>query len=102
MPKLDTQFTGTVSKTLDTIRSLLDDPAKQLPQYARINELPADDYVLPGGDGGAGSVAGFWRWDKGRWGSGGKVGDVVEALTQVSLSLPCSLVLKCQLTGRRR
>ena len=24
-----------------------------------------------------------WKWDRGRWGDGGKVGEVVEALTKV-------------------
>jgi hypothetical protein len=28
-----------------------------------------------------------WKWDRGRWGDGGKVGEVVEALTKVSSRL---------------
>lgn len=73
LPKIDAQFTSTVSKCLDTLRSLTD--AKQLGQHARINDRPLDEYIIP--------APAPWRWDAGRWGSGGKVHDVVEALTAV-------------------
>jgi len=75
LPKLDSNFTSIVSKLLDTLRSLLDDPSK-LAQHARVNDRSAEEYLITGNRGG-------WRWDAGRWGSGGKVGDVVAALTQV-------------------
>jgi hypothetical protein len=78
LPKLDSQFTSIVSKLLDTLRSLLDDPSK-LPQHARVNDQPAEKYLIPGTPQG-------WRWDTGRWGSGGKVGEIVDALTAVR---PC-------------
>lgn len=71
LPKLDSQFTGTVSKTLDTLRSLTDDG--KLSQHARINDRPVEEALMQ------------WRWDRGRWGDGGKVGEVVEALTKVCL-----------------
>lgn len=70
LPKLDSQFTQTVSKTLDTLRSLTDD--EKLSQHARINDRPVDEALMQ------------WKWDRGRWGDGGKVTDVVEALTKVS------------------
>jgi V-type H+-transporting ATPase subunit C len=73
LPKIDAQFTGTVSKCLDTLRSLTD--PKELGQHARINDRPLDEYILP--------LPAAWRWDAGRWGGQGKVHEVVEALTAV-------------------
>ena len=58
-----------MSKTLDTLRSLTGD--EKLSQHARINDRPVDEALMQ------------WKWDRGRWGDGGKVGDVVEALTKV-------------------
>lgn len=80
LPKLDAQFTGVVSKLLDTLRSLVEDPEKSLSQHARVNDRSAEEYLIPGKQGGSASG---WRWDQGRWGSGGKVGEVVDALTKV-------------------
>lgn len=69
LPKLDATFTQSVSKILDTLRSLTDD--QRLASHARINDRPVDEWVMQ------------FRWDRGRWGEGGKVGDVVGALNQV-------------------
>ena len=69
LPKLDSQFTQTVSKTIDTLRSLTDDG--KLSQHARINDRSVEEALMQ------------WKWDRGRWGDGGKVGEVVEALTKV-------------------
>jgi len=69
LPKLDSQFTQTVSKTIDTLRSLTDDG--KLSQHARINDRPVEEALMQ------------WKWDRGRWGDGGKVGEVLEALTKV-------------------
>lgn len=69
LPKLDSQFTATVSKTLDTLRSLTDDG--RLSQHARINDRPVDEALMQ------------WKWDRGRWGEGGKVAEVIDALTKV-------------------
>jgi len=76
LPKIDSSFTGVVSKLLDTLRSLVDDQSK-VGQYARVNDISAEDYLIPGDSRG-------WTWDAGRWGSGGKVADVVDALQKVS------------------
>jgi V-type H+-transporting ATPase subunit C len=74
LPKLDSQFTATVSKTLDTLRSLTDDG--RLSQHARINDRPVDEALMQ------------WKWDRGRWGEGGKVAEVIDALTKVRPSFP--------------
>ncbi|EIW68972.1 hypothetical protein TREMEDRAFT_39301 [Tremella mesenterica DSM 1558] len=74
LPKVDAQFTQSVSKILDNLRSLLSGDDGKLSQHARVNDRPAEEWLMPSN--------GFWRWDKGRWGVGGKVGDVVDALTK--------------------
>ncbi|WVR03777.1 hypothetical protein IAU60_000772 [Kwoniella sp. DSM 27419] len=88
LPKLDGQFTTTVSKLLDTIRSLVADDQSKVAQHARVNDRPAEEYLLGGGGG--------FRWDKGRWGSGGKVADVVEALTKELNSIESTQKQKSQ------
>ena len=58
-------------------------------QHVRVNDRPVEEYLIPDPQG-----SGSWRWDKGRWGEGGKVVDVIAALQSVS-SLPRTAVLKC-------
>ncbi|TXT12884.1 hypothetical protein VHUM_01285 [Vanrija humicola] len=77
LPKTDQQFTTTVSKLLETLRSLVSEDATRVAQHARVNDRPADEYVLPDPNGN-----GSWQWDKRRWGDGGKVADVIDALVQ--------------------
>ncbi|WOO83896.1 V-type proton ATPase subunit C [Vanrija pseudolonga] len=77
LPKTDQQFTTTVSKLLETLRSLVSEDATRVAQHARVNDRPAEEYVLPDPNGN-----GSWQWDKRRWGDGGKVADVIEALVQ--------------------
>ncbi|ODN83927.1 V-type H+-transporting ATPase subunit C [Cryptococcus wingfieldii CBS 7118] len=72
LPKLDAQFTNTVSKLLDQLRTLVSDDPSKLAQHARINELPVEEYLLGNGEG--------FKWDRSRWGQEGKVDEVVGAL----------------------
>lgn len=72
---MDTAFTSVVSKLLDQLRSLVGDDKARIAQHARVNDRPVEEYVLPDSHGPS-----PWRWDKGRWGGDGKVGDVVAAL----------------------
>lgn len=44
----------------------------------QVNDKPAEQYLLPS----PGTSEG-WKWDRSRWGTGGKVLDVVEALNKV-------------------
>ncbi|WWC60366.1 uncharacterized protein I303_102937 [Kwoniella dejecticola CBS 10117] len=88
LPKLDSQFTSTVSKLLDTLRSLVSEDSAKVAQHARVNDRPAEEYLLGGGGG--------FRWDKGRWGSGGKVLEVVEALTKEMNSIDSTQKQKSQ------
>ncbi|KAJ9105479.1 hypothetical protein QFC21_001850 [Naganishia friedmannii] len=82
LPKYDAYFTQTVSKLLDTIRSLVSDDKQKMRSYATVNDQPVDRYVLPS----PGSSQG-WKWDRSRWGSGGKVLEVVEALNKEMASI---------------
>jgi hypothetical protein len=41
-----------------------------------VNDRPLEEYIFPANWQG-------WKWDKARWGDGGKVADVIEALTKV-------------------
>jgi V-type H+-transporting ATPase subunit C len=72
LPKIDATFTQSVAKILDTLRSLTDGDGERLASHARINDRPVEEWAMQ------------FRWDRGRWGEGGKVGDVVGALNQVS------------------
>lgn len=99
MPKHDTYFTGVVSKLLDTVRSLVetnatkqDDIQRKLEQYLRIDERSADDYLIPL----PGAPQPGWRWDKSRWGTGGKVQDVVDALAKEMASIDATQKQKLQ------
>jgi hypothetical protein len=50
-----------------------------------VNDRPAEEFVIPSAAGGAG----YWRWDRGRWGEGRKVGEVIEDLARVSARCDC-------------
>jgi V-type H+-transporting ATPase subunit C len=93
LPKHDAYFTSVVAKLLDTIKSLAAGSAQsqsassstndnnadkdKLESYARINDLPPTQYLIPH----SGARQG-WTWDAARWGQDGKVTDVVEALVK--------------------
>ena len=91
LPKHDAYFTSVVAKLLDTIKSLAagsaqsqststndsDKDKDKLESYARINDLPPTQYLIPH----SGAREG-WTWDAARWGQDGKVTDVVEALVK--------------------
>ncbi|KAJ9114834.1 hypothetical protein QFC20_001205 [Naganishia adeliensis] len=82
MPKYDSNFTQTVSKLLDTIRSLVAEDKQKMQSYLTVNDKPAEQYVIP-----APGTSNGWKWDRSRWGTGGKVLDVVEALNKEMTSI---------------
>ncbi len=53
----------------------------------QVNDMPVESYILPSPR----SLAQSWKWDKGRWGNDGKVGEVVEALNKVNENIPSIL-----------
>ncbi|GMK55598.1 hypothetical protein CspeluHIS016_0206540 [Cutaneotrichosporon spelunceum] len=75
LPKFDASFTSVVSKLLDQLRSLVGDDKSRLAQHARVNDRPVEEYLMPDPHGPT-----PWRWDKGRWGEDGKIGDVLASL----------------------
>lgn len=101
LPKHDTYFTSIVAKLLETIKSLASDQNQnqqqqgtsnqqsqdlqaKLDSYARVNDLPPTSYLIPN----SGSRDQGWKWDTARWGSDGKVTEVVDALVKVSRAWP--------------
>ncbi|EKD03439.1 hypothetical protein A1Q2_02246 [Trichosporon asahii var. asahii CBS 8904] len=91
LPKTDAAFTQTVSKLLDTLRSLVNDDKDRMQQHVRVNDRPVEEYLIPDPQG-----SGSWRWDKGRWGEGGKVVDVIAALQSEMNTIESSQKQKTQ------
>jgi V-type H+-transporting ATPase subunit C len=77
LPKTDSFFTTTVSKLLDTLRTLLGDDAAKLEAHTRVNDRPLEEYLFPS------SGQSGWKWDRRRWSADGKVVEVVESLNKV-------------------
>ncbi|CED85231.1 Vacuolar H-ATPase V1 sector, subunit C [Phaffia rhodozyma] len=75
LPKQDAFFTQTVSKLLDTLRSLLNDDKAKVELHTRVNDRPLEEYIFPPDKSG-------WKWDNGRWGAHGKVAEVIENLSK--------------------
>lgn len=94
LPKTDAQFTSQVSKLLETLRSLVNDDKARLAQHARVNDRTAEEYLLPDPNG-----TGSWHWDKGRWGEGRKITEVVDQLVQEMSAIESSQKAKSQVYG---
>jgi V-type H+-transporting ATPase subunit C len=73
LPKLETFFTATVAKTVDTLRNLLNNDPAKLGQHILVNERNVDDYILKG-----------WRWNDSRYGVQKGLGELVDVLNKVS------------------
>ncbi|KAG6845671.1 hypothetical protein H0H87_005878 [Tephrocybe sp. NHM501043] len=74
IPKQDTAFTSTVAKTVDTLRSLLNNDPAKLAQHILIDEKSVDDYLLKG-----------WRWDEGRYNVQKGLREIVESLAKARI-----------------
>ena len=72
LPKLDTSFTATVAKIVDTLRSLLNNDPAKLAQHILVDERPIDYYLL-----------GNWRWNDGRYGIHKSLRELVDTLSEV-------------------
>jgi V-type H+-transporting ATPase subunit C len=72
LPKLETFFTATVAKTVDTLRNLLNSDPSKLAQHILVNEQRVDDYLLKG-----------WKWNEGRYGINKGLRDMVDVLSKV-------------------
>ncbi|KAG6837112.1 hypothetical protein H0H93_014418 [Arthromyces matolae] len=83
IPKQDSAFTAIVAKTVDTLRSLLNNDPAKLAQHVLVDEKSVDDYILKG-----------WRWDEGRYNVQKSLSDIVDALSKDSISLDNALKAK--------
>lgn len=76
-------FTGTVAKTVDTLRNLLNNDPSKLAQHILVNEKSVDDYILNG-----------WKWNEGRYGVQRGLREMVDVLNKVCWSVSfCSNAL---------
>jgi V-type H+-transporting ATPase subunit C len=78
LPKIETYFTATVAKTVDTLRNLLNNDPSKLAQHILVNEKTVDDYILNG-----------WRWNEGRYGVQKALRDLLDVLNKVLLRQSC-------------
>ncbi|KAF5377604.1 hypothetical protein D9615_005199 [Tricholomella constricta] len=83
IPKQDTFFTATVAKTVDTLRSLLNNDPAKLAQHILINEKGVDDYLLKG-----------WKWDEGRYGVQKGLREIVDSLGKEMASIDNAMKAK--------
>jgi len=75
LPKQETFFTGTVAKTVDTLRNLLNNDPTKLEQHILIDEKSVDSYLLNG-----------WKWKEGRYDVQKSLRELTDTLNQVSIS----------------
>ncbi|KAG6902816.1 hypothetical protein C0995_011303 [Termitomyces sp. Mi166 len=83
IPKQDVAFTATVAKTVDTLRSLLNNDPAKLVQHILIDEKGVDDYLLTG-----------WRWDEGRYNVQKSLREIVDSLCKDLTSIDNAMKAK--------
>ncbi|KAF8720409.1 hypothetical protein AX14_011006 [Amanita brunnescens Koide BX004] len=76
LPKLDASFTATVAKTVDTLRSLLNNDPAKLAQHILVEERTVDHYLLTN-----------WTWNEGRYGVHKNLRELVDTLSQEMASI---------------
>ena len=72
LPKQEAYFTATVAKTVDTLRSLLNNDPAKLAQHILVDEKTVDDYLLKG-----------WKWNEGRYGVQKSLREITDTLNKV-------------------
>ncbi|TFK76875.1 ATPase, V1 complex, subunit C [Pluteus cervinus] len=83
LPKTENYFTATVAKTVDTLRSLLNNDPVKLAQHILVNESTVDDYLLKG-----------WKWNEGRYGIQRSLRDLVDGLNKEMTSIDNAMKAK--------
>ncbi|KAG6866796.1 hypothetical protein C0991_008732 [Blastosporella zonata] len=83
IPKQDAAFTSTVAKTVDTLRSLLNNDPAKLAQHILIDEKSVDDYLLKG-----------WKWDEGRYNVQKGLREIVDSLAKDLVSIDNAMKAK--------
>ncbi|EKM60882.1 uncharacterized protein PHACADRAFT_156010 [Phanerochaete carnosa HHB-10118-sp] len=85
LPKQDASFTGTVAKTVDTLRNLLNNDPAKLRQHILVNEKPVDSYLF-----------GDWRWNEGRYGTQRSLREMLDVLVKEMSSIDNVMKTKLQ------
>ncbi|KIY45343.1 ATPase, V1 complex, subunit C [Fistulina hepatica ATCC 64428] len=83
IPKQEAFFTACVAKTVDTLRSLLNNDPTKLGQHILVNEATVDEYLL-----------GHWRWNEGRYGVQRSLREMVDTLNKEMTSIDNMMKLK--------
>ncbi|KAF8624792.1 hypothetical protein AX15_005681 [Amanita polypyramis BW_CC] len=76
LPKLDTSFTATVAKIVDTLRNLLNNDPTKLSQHILVDEQSVDHYLLSD-----------WKWNEGRYGVQKSLRELADTLNQEMTSI---------------
>ncbi|KAA1468593.1 ATPase, V1 complex, subunit C [Dentipellis sp. KUC8613] len=76
LPKLDTSFTATVAKIVDTLRNLTNNDPSRLSQHILVDDRTVDDYLLRD-----------WKWDEGRYGTQRSLREIVDVLNKKMTSI---------------
>ncbi|KAG9223020.1 hypothetical protein PLEOSDRAFT_1095977 [Pleurotus ostreatus PC15] len=83
IPKQETFFTATVAKTVDTLRSLLNNDPTKLAQHVLVDEQSVDEYLLKG-----------WKWNESRYGVQRGLRDMVDLLNKEMVSIDNAMKAK--------
>ncbi|KAF5311794.1 hypothetical protein D9619_003322 [Psilocybe cf. subviscida] len=83
LPKQESFFTGTVAKTVDTLRNLLNNDPTKLEQHILVDEGSVDAYLMNG-----------WKWKEGRYDIQKNLRDLVDSLNQEMASIDNTLKAK--------
>jgi len=83
LPKQETFFTATVAKTVDTLRSLLNNDPSKLAQHILVNEESVDDYILK-----------HWKWNEGRYGVQKGLREMADVLNKEMTSIDNAMKAK--------
>ena len=88
LPKLESFFTATVAKAVETLRNLLNNDPAKLEQHILVDEKSVDSYILNG-----------WKWNEGRYDIQKGLRDLVDILNKVLAPLASSSYLPSNYLG---
>ncbi|GLB36374.1 putative subunit of the peripheral V1 complex of vacuolar ATPase [Lyophyllum shimeji] len=83
IPKQEAFFTAVVAKTVDTLRSLLNNDPAKLAMHVLVDERSVDDYLLRG-----------WKWNEGRYGVHKDLREIVDSLNKEMNSMDNAMKAK--------
>ncbi|KJA25947.1 hypothetical protein HYPSUDRAFT_159558 [Hypholoma sublateritium FD-334 SS-4] len=83
LPKLESFFTATVAKAVETLRNLLNNDPVKLEQHILVDEKSVDSYIMNG-----------WKWNEGRYDIQKGLRDLVDVLNKETVSLDNALKAK--------